>query len=243
MEISMNGEKKKLGPFKLRSEFIWYGSNFIQYIVFVVITLIFVFGSLPSNIKLWSNLDEVREFDKEWHTEESRKFEVLGKLQEQATKDHSGHLWLYVKEVKTGKKSSIDVTPSVFMEYNKGGYVWFRMTKWELLSDAEKRKIDSPVSGLHSSIVGFGPVIYLFFLMLFFGAFESDIEFYTSDEDRYVKKVMGILNYYDIPSNKESEFYRREYKLWRRLADSLAIIPGFLVFGSWVNGIIFLCLR
>ena len=64
-----------------------------------------------------------------------------------------------------------------------------------------------------------------------------------SDEEKYVKKVMGILNYYDIPSNKESEFYRREYKLWRRLADSLAIIPGFLVFGSWVNGIIFLCLR
>jgi hypothetical protein len=104
MEISMNGEKKKLGPFKLRSEFIWYESNFIQYIVFVVITLIFVFGSLPSNIKLWSNLDEVREFDKEWHTEESRKFEVLSKLQEQATKDHSGHLWLYVKEVKTVKR-------------------------------------------------------------------------------------------------------------------------------------------
>ena len=119
--------RKKPGIFKLAKASQY--NSWWRIITLFVILLGATYTAVDSYLQVFDRLkrvDEIKTYRKTAEEKVSRCYEVRNKLQE------GGHLWLLVKDTKTGVTKTIDVNAHTFMSKEKGDKVWFSYSKRDL---------------------------------------------------------------------------------------------------------------
>lgn len=132
--------RKKPGIFKLAKASQY--NSWWRIITLFVILLGATYIAVDSYLQVFDRLkrvNEIKTYCKTADEQVSRCYEVQNKLQE------GGHLWLLIKDTRTGVTKTIDVNAHTFMSKEKGDKVWFSFTKSDLGEAGTRPKNLEPI--------------------------------------------------------------------------------------------------
>lgn len=181
--------RKKPGIFKLAKASQY--NSWWRIIILFVILLGATYTAVDSYLQVFDRLKRVNEIKTYCKTAEeqvSRCYEVRNKLQE------GGHLWLLVKDTRTGVTKTIDVNAHTFMSKEKGDKVWFSFTKSDLGEAGTRPKNLEPIE-VWWDVIAFLVVLFIAGCILF----EESSYDTGRKENRYEETFEG-KGYENVPS-------------------------------------------
>lgn len=207
--------RKKPGILKLAkaSQFnSWYRIVFL----FLVLlgTIYAAFNSISFTYDRIKRAKEISNYCKIANEEVSRCYEVRNKLQE------GGHLWLLIKDTKTGASRTVDVKPHTFMSKEKGDHVWFKYTKKELGEAGVEPKNVAPTE-IWGNVIALVLALFISGYILY-----EDGSYLTDRKERRYNEAFKDKGYEIIPN---FEMVNREMKKYFFIAPILVSgIVGFV---------------
>ena len=181
--------RKKPGIFKLAKASQY--NSWWRIITLFVILLGATYTAVDSYLQVFDRLkrvDEIKTYCKTAEEKVSRCYEVRNKLQE------GGHLWLLIKDTRTGVTKTIDVNAHTFMSKEKGDKVWFSFTKSDLGEAGTRPKNLEPIE-VWWDVIALLVVLFIAGCILF----EESTYDTGRKENRYEETFEG-KGYENVPS-------------------------------------------
>lgn len=250
-ELGVGSQKMKSkigGHHWFRLEMIynrWMAFIFLS--VFLLPSLWYVCYSAKTSYNMWHNFKVHQENYVKYHEKTSRKFVIIGKMKEESRKGGNTRYLFGIKEVSTGRETSLSVVPHVYMKYEKGDNIWFKYNELELLTPSQRdqyyEELD-PHPDLYE--LGFMIPLMLFMIAKLFTAACDDIDrgysddyfaffdFYPSIDD-YTKLVTTSLS---APLTIRKQL-KEELQCSMAIQDVTVIVIGVFGLLNWVNVTVF----
>ena len=226
--------KTKIDPGKYKWSVIFDGYWFRKY--FMIFLTVLLYSSLLYisylSYKNWMCRAEVSKYYDTYRTEKSRKFQVLGKLNQTQEGKSSGHLWFLIKDIKTGIKKEVDVTPTVFMSYEKGDYVWFKYEDEDFMPESKIREVRPKDYSLNVGVWMITITVYLCIVLLMSIVMSSLLDW--SGKDRFRNKMTAKFS--EVGYSRATDYFE---EIETDVNFYCMVLPAIAVVGITINCIIY----